>query len=295
MRETIKVVTAGEDTGDCRLLHLVLRQENDVSVVGHGTNGRELVDLLHKLEPHVALIDLDTPGHDMLAAANLINLEGKMSIIGLVGGANVDEALLGQVDIVLHKKTSLDKVVAAIRDVGRRISGELAVIQMPAAVETPDTVEQAGTALAGEEARPKAIASEMEGIPVSPLKRSETGLDTPSVYKEAHLDDGSDMSTPVIPSSIALTVSTFSSFRSAGAFQKALESLDGVRNAKIRHFHHGTLYQIVQYEGDIPFEERLKELVPFKPKVVAASRGSLDIQVEPEVRVEPGGLGQTGT
>lgn len=98
---------------------------------------------------------------------------------------------------------------------------------------------------------------------------------------------------PLPAASIALTVFPFGSFRTAGLFQNALEALEGVRSVKVRHFHQGTLYEVVQYDGDIPFEDRLKELVPFRPQVVAIGAGSIEVRVETDVRIELDGDGDT--
>ncbi len=76
-----------------------------------------------------------------------------------------------------------------------------------------------------------------------------------------------------------LVVSPFGSFRSLGVFQQALEGLEGVRSARLRRFHQGTLYMIVRYNGSIPLEERLKDLTQFAPRLVSRKPGLLELRV----------------
>ncbi|GEM_PF-2551359 len=80
---------------------------------------------------------------------------------------------------------------------------------------------------------------------------------------------------------VNLIVSPFGSFRSLGVFQQALQGLEGVRSARLRRFHQGTLYMIVRYDGSISLEERLKDLTQFAPRLVSSKPGLLELRVTP--------------
>ncbi|MCL5263791.1 MAG: hypothetical protein M1343_01115 [Chloroflexi bacterium] len=94
--------------------------------------------------------------------------------------------------------------------------------------------------------------------------------------------DPASFEIPLALGSVGLVVSPFGSFRSLAAFQKAVEELDGVRSAKVRRFHRGTLYQVVQYDGAVPLEERLENLVQFRPRVVSRSASSIELKLDLE-------------
>ncbi len=123
---------------------------------------------------------------------------------------------------------------------------------------------------------------------VYPVEPSQESPSPTNGIIECYPEDSSEAAgpRPVVAdhqgtSSITLVVSPFGSFRSLTAFQTAIEGLEGVRSAKIQRFHKGTLYQLVQYSGVIPLEERLKELTRFKPQVVASSNGSIELRIDP--------------
>jgi hypothetical protein len=89
----------------------------------------------------------------------------------------------------------------------------------------------------------------------------------------------SQTDSPSAVTAIDLIASPFDSFRALSEFQKAVERLNGVRGVRVRRFHQGTLHQVVQYEGVIPLEDRLIELVQFKPKVIARGRDRIEIRI----------------
>lgn len=96
----------------------------------------------------------------------------------------------------------------------------------------------------------------------------------PSIPEPAPLPE-----VPLGLDATSLTVSAFDSFRALAIFQEALAGLSGVRGVKVRRFHRGTLYALVQYNGSVPLEEKLMELQSFKPQVVSSKPGSIELHV----------------
>ncbi|HEX2924017.1 MAG TPA: hypothetical protein VHS28_08335, partial [Chloroflexota bacterium] len=84
-----------------------------------------------------------------------------------------------------------------------------------------------------------------------------------------------------------IIVSSFNSFRALGAFQNALERLEGVRSIRVRRFHRGILYAVVHYEGIVPLEQRLTELCQFAPRIASTRPGTIELHVEAREKPTP--------
>jgi DNA-binding NarL/FixJ family response regulator len=124
-------------------LGALLSREADLEVVGVAARGREVVDLVARLAPNVAVIDLMMPQMGGLPATRLITAKGRTKVIVLSSdprGIYVDEALRAGATGYVLKDASMAELTAAIRAVhdGRfyvckRIAGARNVHKQPSA------------------------------------------------------------------------------------------------------------------------------------------------------------------
>ncbi len=68
----IRLVLADDQQLVRTALAALLELEDDLEVVGQAGRGDELVDLVHRVQPDVALIDIEMPGLDGLSAAAVV-------------------------------------------------------------------------------------------------------------------------------------------------------------------------------------------------------------------------------
>ncbi|CAN5918581.1 response regulator transcription factor [soil metagenome] len=70
--DVIRVVLADDHLVVRAGLKALLGSTKDIEVVGEATNGRDALDLIQRLKPHVAVIDLDMPQMDGLTATKAL-------------------------------------------------------------------------------------------------------------------------------------------------------------------------------------------------------------------------------
>ncbi len=68
----MRVIVVDDDKLICASLEIILGAQEDIDVVGTGTNGDDAVRLFFELQPDVALLDIQMPGRDGLSAAQEI-------------------------------------------------------------------------------------------------------------------------------------------------------------------------------------------------------------------------------
>lgn len=120
-----------------------LAREPDIEVVGEAGRGREAVDLVAKLAPHVAVVDLTMPQMGGLPATRLITSKHKTRVVVLSVDPRaiyVDEALRSGATGYVLKDASMAELSAAIRSaragrfyICKRVAGARSVHQPPAA------------------------------------------------------------------------------------------------------------------------------------------------------------------
>ena len=117
----IRIVVADDHPifrdGLCKLLAL----EDDFDVVAQAQDGRQVLEVLHQLEPDILLLDLKMPGLDGLATLQRLQVtKGKTRVIVLTASDDKNEFVqamkLGTSGIVL-KQTATDQLIKSIRKV----------------------------------------------------------------------------------------------------------------------------------------------------------------------------------
>ena len=102
-------------------LKKLLSLEEDIQVVGEAADGRELIQLVQQLSPHVVVLDLRMPNMDGLATLQVfqqLNLKPKVIVLTASEDKNefVQAMKLGCSGIVL-KQTAPELIVKSIRKV----------------------------------------------------------------------------------------------------------------------------------------------------------------------------------
>jgi|ERR1035438_7813071 DNA-binding NarL/FixJ family response regulator len=117
----IRIVVADDHPifrdGLCKLLAL----EDDFEVVAQAQDGRQVLEVLHQLEPDILLLDLKMPGLDGLQTLQRLQVaKGKTRVIVLTASDDKNEFVqamkLGTSGIVL-KQTATDQLIKSIRKV----------------------------------------------------------------------------------------------------------------------------------------------------------------------------------
>ena len=117
----IRIVVADDHPifrdGLCKLLAL----EDDFEVVAQAQDGRQVLEVLHQLEPDILLLDLKMPGLDGLQTLQRLQVaKGKTRVIVLTASDEKNEFVqamkLGTSGIVL-KQTATDQLIKSIRKV----------------------------------------------------------------------------------------------------------------------------------------------------------------------------------
>lgn len=115
----IQVVLADDQEMVRAGLRLVLQSEPDIDVVGEAADGQELLDLVTRTDPDVALVDIRMPRLDGLAAAATLAAEGARTHVVMLTTfeerAYVEEALRIGVCGFVIKVSPAEQLVAAVR------------------------------------------------------------------------------------------------------------------------------------------------------------------------------------
>lgn len=102
-------------------IHLLLEYEEDITLIGHATDGEVLLDLIRKKTPDVILMDIKMPKIDGIVATRLIKKEWpQIHIIAFSmfdQSSAVTQMLDAGVSGYLLKNSPLEEVLNAIRAV----------------------------------------------------------------------------------------------------------------------------------------------------------------------------------
>jgi DNA-binding NarL/FixJ family response regulator len=89
--QPIRVVIADDDEGYLGSLGTLIDHQPELSVVGQATDGVEAVELVDRLEPEAAVIDLHMPRMDGVAAvAHMRQTHPSICLIALTGDPDPD-------------------------------------------------------------------------------------------------------------------------------------------------------------------------------------------------------------
>ena len=92
--DVIKVILADDHLVVRAGLKALLSTSKDIEVVGEASNGRDAVALVERLAPHVAVLDLDMPQMDGLAATKAIVEKGGETRVLILTMHTEDEFLI---------------------------------------------------------------------------------------------------------------------------------------------------------------------------------------------------------
>lgn len=133
----IRTVIADDDAGFLRLLTLFLRRLANVELLGAAVDGRQAVEIVLSQRPRLALLDLDMPGVNGLAAAAFIHrYDPATRVIILTNNDAADvkaDCLATEVDGFVSKRAFLVDLPRAINEVvpWRVLPGPRPGIQKP--------------------------------------------------------------------------------------------------------------------------------------------------------------------
>ncbi|MDC8000672.1 response regulator transcription factor [Aequorivita todarodis] len=104
-------------------INLLLKYEDDISIVGMANDGEALLDIVRKKQPQVVLTDIKMPKIDGIAVAKLIKKEFPQTRIIAFTMFNQEEAIAQMVDAgasgYLLKNSPLEEVLNAIKAVAQ--------------------------------------------------------------------------------------------------------------------------------------------------------------------------------
>jgi DNA-binding NarL/FixJ family response regulator len=92
--DVIRVILADDHLVVRAGLKALLGTSKDIDVVGEATNGRDAVSLVERLSPHVAVLDLDMPQMDGLAATKELVARGSPTRVLILTMHTEDEYLV---------------------------------------------------------------------------------------------------------------------------------------------------------------------------------------------------------
>jgi two-component system response regulator DesR len=130
---TIRILLADDEHLIRGALAALLSLENDLAVVAQAASGDEALAMARKHRPDVAVLDLQMPGPDGIAVAEVLRTElpecQSMIVTGHGRAGHLKRALAAGVRGFVPKTVSADRlaeVVRAVHDGGRYVDPELA-------------------------------------------------------------------------------------------------------------------------------------------------------------------------
>lgn len=121
--EPISVVVCDDVPELRRLARAVLEEHGDMKVVGEASNGREAIEVIERLQPRIAILDLSMPELDGLEAIPLIHQVSPPTEIVVFSG--FEEAKVAEVALSLkasryvRKGAPLEELRTAVKDLAR--------------------------------------------------------------------------------------------------------------------------------------------------------------------------------
>ena len=118
--EPISVVVCDDVPELRRLARAVLEEQGDMKVVGEASDGREAIDVIQRLQPRIAVLDLSMPELDGLEAIPLIHQVSPVTEIVVFSGFEetkvAEVALRLKASRYVRKGAPLEELRTAVKD-----------------------------------------------------------------------------------------------------------------------------------------------------------------------------------
>ncbi len=119
----ITVVIAEDHQSLIDGIHLLLKYEDEISIVGMANDGEELLKIVRLKQPKIVLMDIRMPKIDGIAATNIIKKELPYTKIIAFSMFDQEDAVRQMIDAgasgYLLKNSPLEEVLTAIRQVAK--------------------------------------------------------------------------------------------------------------------------------------------------------------------------------
>ena len=115
---TVRVVVADDQPVICAGFAALLQAQDDLEVLGTASDGAELVDLVRRTAPDVAVVDVRMPVMDGIEATRLITAESETRVLILTTfdlDRYVYEAIRGGASGFLLKDVTAERLVEGVR------------------------------------------------------------------------------------------------------------------------------------------------------------------------------------
>ncbi len=119
-KKTLKAVIAEDDSSSRTFLRNILLQIPDIEVVGEAANGKELLNLVSRVKPHVVFVDVEMPEMDgMSAVKKMVDRNEDVAVVFITGYSDfaVEAFEVSSFDYILKpfKAERVEKALEKVR------------------------------------------------------------------------------------------------------------------------------------------------------------------------------------
>ncbi|MCC3868177.1 response regulator transcription factor [Terrisporobacter mayombei] len=142
----MRVLVVDDDKLVCVSLKTILEVENDIEVVGTGCNGNEAIELYHKLNPDILLMDIRMDGLTGLEAAETILKEDSNGKILFLTTFSDNEYIISALNIGAKGyiiKQNFECIVPSLKAVnaGQNVFGDDIISKIPSLLDNSSSAD----------------------------------------------------------------------------------------------------------------------------------------------------------
>lgn len=142
----MRVLVVDDDKLVCVSLKTILEVENDIEVVGTGCNGNEAIELYHKLNPDILLMDIRMDGLTGLEAAETILKEDSNAKILFLTTFSDNEYIIKALNIGAKGyiiKQNFECIVPSLNAVyaGQNVFGDDIICKIPSLLDNSNSTD----------------------------------------------------------------------------------------------------------------------------------------------------------
>lgn len=142
----MRVLVVDDDKLVCVSLKTILEVENDIEVVGTGCNGNEAIELYHKLNPDILLMDIRMDGLTGLEAAETILKEDNNAKILFLTTFSDNEYIIRALNIGAKGyiiKQNFECIVPSLKAVhaGQNVFGDDIISKIPSLLDNSNSTD----------------------------------------------------------------------------------------------------------------------------------------------------------